>query len=288
MHATVAATAVKLYAISDLHVGYEANQQLWATLPDHADDWLILAGDLGETEDHLQFALGVATARFARVLWVPGNHELWTMPRNRDGLRGERLYQRCVEICRERGVATPEDPYPLWPGDGPPCVLAPLFLLYDYTFHPDDVADADALAWARASGIECTDEHLLHPDPHASRADWCRARVAATRARLDAIPADRATVLINHFPLRRELARLPAVPRFSIWCGTTLTETWHLDYRARVVVSGHLHIRSTKWIDGVRFEEVSLGYPRQRSAERGIAHYLREILPGPAAPPDAG
>ncbi|HEX7838394.1 MAG TPA: metallophosphoesterase [Kofleriaceae bacterium] len=272
---------MKLYAISDIHVGYEANRALWATLPEHPDDWLILAGDLGETEGHLGFALGVATARFARVLWVPGNHELWTMPRDPSALRGEARYHRCVAICRDHGVLTPEDPYAVWPGGGPPSVLAPLFVLYDYSFRPDDVAEDGALDWARASGIECTDEHFLHPDPHPSRAAWCRARVAATRARLDAIPADHRTILINHFPLRRELARLPAIPRFSLWCGTRLTESWHLDYRARVVVSGHLHIRSTQWLDGVRFEEVSLGYPHQRLAERGLPAYLREILPGP-------
>ncbi|TMQ26254.1 MAG: metallophosphoesterase [Deltaproteobacteria bacterium] len=277
-------TGPRLLAISDLHVGFDPNRELWATLPDHPDDWLILGGDLGETEDHLRFTFEVATARFARVLWVPGNHELWTLPRDPSRLRGEPRYLRCVEICRDHGVLSPEDPYPVWPGDGPTCVLAPLFLLYDYTFHPDDVADADAISWARASGVECADEQLLHFDPYPSRIAWCHARCDATRARLDAIPADHHTILINHFPLRRELARLPAIPRFSIWCGTTRTESWHLDYRARVVVSGHLHIRSTKWIDGVRFEEVSLGYPRQRSTDRGLGHYLREILPGPAAP----
>jgi predicted phosphodiesterase len=285
---------VKLYAISDLHVGFESNRRLWATLRDHPEDWLILGGDLGETEDHLRFTLEVATARFQRVLWVPGNHELWTLPSSvdPDGLRGEARYQRCVAICREHGVLTPEDPYVAWPGDGPPCVLAPLFLLYDYSFHPDDVADDQALAWAQASGIECTDEHVLHPDPYPSRTAWCHARCASTRVRLDAIPADHRTILINHFPLRRELAWLPAIPRFSIWCGTRLTESWHLDYRAQVVVSGHLHIRSTRWIDGVRFEEVSLGYPRQRSQDRDLEHYLREILPGApdhrAAPPERG
>ncbi|HMG20022.1 MAG TPA: metallophosphoesterase [Kofleriaceae bacterium] len=278
---------MKLYAISDLHVGFEANRRLWATLPAHPGDWLILAGDLGETEDHLRFTLEIATARFDRVLWTPGNHELWTLPDDASGLRGEARYLRCVEICRDHGVLTPEDPYAVWPGDGPRCVLAPLFVLYDYSFRPDDIAEADALAWARASGLECTDEHLLHPDPHRSFPEWCRARCAATRARLDAIPADHQTILINHFPLRRELAWLPAIPRFSIWCGTRQTESWHLDYRARVAVSGHLHIPSTRWIDGVRFEEVSLGYPRQRSADRSLAHYLREILPGEPEPRDA-
>jgi 3',5'-cyclic AMP phosphodiesterase CpdA len=279
---------VKLYAISDLHVGFESNRRLWSGLTDHPHDWLILGGDLGETDEHLAFALGIATARFQRVLWVPGNHELWTLPDGPDGLRGEARYRRCVALCRDHGVVTPEDPYFVWPGDGPPCTLVPLFLLYDYSFRPDHVADEDALAWARASGIECADEALLNPDPYPSLPAWCRARCAAARARLDGIPASHTTILINHFPLRRELARLPAVPRFSIWCGTRLTESWHVDYRARVVVSGHLHIRSTRWIDGVRFEEVSLGYPRQRDPDRGVGHYLREILPGPRPPGSDG
>lgn len=275
---------MKLYAISDLHVGYEPNRALWQTLPDHGDDWLILAGDLGETMAHLDAVLDVATARFARVFWVPGNHELWTLPGDPDG-RGEDRYLRLVERCRARGVVTPEDPYVLWPGTvtgGGRCAIVPMFLLYDYTFHPDDVADHEALDWARAAGIECTDEAVLYPDPYPTRIAWCHARVAATRARLDRLAPEDHTVLINHFPLRRDLARLPAIPRFSIWCGTRRTESWHRDYRARVVVSGHLHIRSRRWIDGVRFEEVSLGYPRQRRADRPLDDYLREILPGPA------
>jgi 3',5'-cyclic AMP phosphodiesterase CpdA len=274
---------VKLYAISDLHVGFEANRRLWATLPHHPEDWLILAGDLGETEEHLVFALTIATERFRRVLWVPGNHELWTLGRG-DDLRGEARYLRWVAVCRAHGVVTPEDAYPAWPGAGPPCVLVPMFLLYDYSFRPDDISEDGALAWARETGVECTDEVVLDPSPYPSRAAWCRARVAATRARLDELPPDHQTILINHFPLRRDLAVLPAIPRFSLWCGTRLTESWHTDYRARVVVSGHLHIRSTRWIDGVRFEEVSLGYPRQRAPDRDVAHYLREILPGRAAP----
>jgi 3',5'-cyclic AMP phosphodiesterase CpdA len=279
---------VKLYAISDLHIGFEPNRALWATLPAHPEDWIILAGDLGETCAHLELALQIAVAKFARVFWVPGNHELWTLPATSDAaapgdqLRGQARYDRCVALCRAHGVVTPEDPYVVWPGDGPPCVVAPMFLLYDYSFRPDHVREVDALDWARETGIECTDEVLLHPDPYPSRAAWCRARCAQTSDRLAAIPADHATILVNHFPLRRELAVLPAVPRFSLWCGTRLTESWHRDYRARVVVSGHLHIRSTRWIDGVRFEEVSLGYPRQRAPDRDLAYYLREILPGPA------
>ena len=37
-----------------------------------------------------------------------------------------------------------------------------------------------------------------------------------------------------------------------------------------VVVYGHLHIRNTQFREGVRFEEVSLGYPQQWQAARGL------------------
>ncbi len=95
-------------------------------------------------------------------------------------------------------------------------------------------------------------------------------------------------MLVNHFPLRRDLAVLPAIPRFTIWCGTRRTEDWHTRFPVRAVVSGHLHIRATHWRDRVRFEEVSLGYPRHWQPEQGLAPYLREILPGPPGPPPAG
>ncbi|MGH9360727.1 MAG: metallophosphoesterase, partial [Thermoanaerobaculia bacterium] len=49
---------------------------------------------------------------------------------------------------------------------------------------------------------------------------------------------------------------------------------------AKAVVYGHLHIRATQWRDGVRCEEVSLGYPQNWEPGRGLASYLREILPG--------
>ena len=70
---------------------------------------------------------------------------------------------------------------------------------------------------------------------------------------------------------------LPRIPRFSIWCGTRATEEWHRRYPIDTVVYGHLHMRETHTLDGVRFEEVSLGYPKQWNAARGVGHYLRKI-----------
>ncbi|AKJ07173.1 3',5'-cyclic AMP phosphodiesterase CpdA [Archangium gephyra] len=274
---------MKLYALSVLHVRYEHNRKALESLAPHPEDWLIVAGDVGETLEHMEFAWRTLTARFQKVVWVPGNHELWTMAREQPALRGEARYQQLVEHCRSHGVLTPEDPYPRWPGEGPHRVLVPMFLLYDYSFRPDEVAEKDAIAWAMEHHILCTDEAVLHPDPYPSRSAWCAARVEQTLARLEQLPPDCSTILINHFPLRYEHVRLPRIPRFSIWCGTKKTEDWHLRFRAEIVVSGHLHMPATLWRDGVRFEEASLGYPQQWTWRGDISRCLREVLPGRAS-----
>lgn len=269
---------MRLLAISDLHLGHPANRAALAEIPPHPDDWLIVAGDVGETLAHLALAWRTLVPLFRQIVWVPGNHELWTVPSEPADLRGLTKYERLVSVCRDFGVLTPDDPFPRWPGPGPATVIAPTLVLYDYSFRPEEVPLDDALAWAAEHDLMCADEMLLHPDPHRSRASWCAARVIETERRLAALEPDVQLVLVNHFPLRYDLVRLPRIPRFSIWCGTTTTETWHTRFPCSVVVSGHLHVRSTAWRDNVRFEEVSLGYPRQWRPERGIAGYFRTIL----------
>lgn len=273
---------MRLYAISDLHLGHARNREALAAMRHHPDDWLVIAGDVGEKAEHLVFALEHLTPRFARVIWTPGNHDLWCPPDAPDRTRGQARYDELVAICRRFQVLTPEDPYPqvpTHPASRVPTHLCALFCLYDYTFHPGHVADP--VAWARETGVVCGDEWMLSPAPWPSRAAWCHARVAETEARLAALPAEASTILVSHWPLRGDLARPPRVPRFSVWCGTTHTHDWPTRFRARVVVNGHLHMRTHLVRDQVPHLEVSLGYPRDWTHARGIDFYLREIWPTP-------
>jgi len=281
---------MRLLAISDLHLANSANRAALAGLSDYGDDWLIVAGDVAERMDHVRDAFALLTRRFARVIWVPGNHDLWTVREERiiDGvarsqsvLAGEAKYRALIRLAREFGIITPEDPYPIWTGPGGPCIIAPLFLLYDYSFRPADIPREDLIAWARDGSAVCSDEVFLDPDPHLSREAWCAVRCDEAEDRLAALDPALQTILVNHYPLRHELVRIPRIPRFSPWCGTTRTEDWHQRFNTRVVIYGHLHVRRTDIRDGTRFEEVSLGYPRQWDQNRGIERYLREILPGP-------
>jgi hypothetical protein len=51
------------------------------------------------------------------------------------------------------------------------------------------------------------------------------------------------------------------------------------------VVYGHLHIPRVTWHDGVRFEEVSMGYPREWQRRSGRPGVPRQILPAAGGEP---
>jgi 3',5'-cyclic AMP phosphodiesterase CpdA len=271
----------KLFAISDLHVGFPENRRLVEALRPESDaDWLIVAGDVGEVFADVEWALATLRRRFAEVVWAPGNHELWTPRHDPVRLTGPQRYERLVQLCRRLGVHTPEDRYPIWEGGGRPVAIAPLFVLYDYTFRPPGTnSAAEALAVAEAAGVVCADEFLLNPAPLAGRAEWCRARVTATEARLAALGHELPTVLVNHFPLIRRPTSVLRYPEFALWCGTVATHDWHLRFRAAAAVYGHLHIPRTIWQDGVPFHEVSWGYPQEWQRRGAPAGQLRQILP---------
>jgi 3',5'-cyclic AMP phosphodiesterase CpdA len=279
-------TTPRLLALSDLHVAHPQNREIVASLPPGAEhDWLLLAGDVGELYLDIEWALRALTDKYQTVVWTPGNHDLWTRGKDPIELRGEQRYLALVELCRGLGIHTPEDPYPVWDGPGGPVTVAPVFALYDYTFRPDGaLTKEEGLKLAYEKGIVCQDEALLYPDPHESVDQWCRARVHYTEQRLaDRDPA-LPVVFVTHYPLVREPTRVLRYPVFAQWCGTTLTKDWHVRYQAKAVVYGHLHIPRVTWYDGVRFEEVSLGYPREWSRRAAPPDLPRHIELTPQQP----
>ncbi|WPH00462.1 Hypothetical protein R9X50_00329100 [Acrodontium crateriforme] len=289
---------MRLWAIADTHISFKANRDEFAKLKGKGpNDGLILAGDVGETLEHLSESFEIAKKHFKTVFWVPGNHELYspsTAAASEAHLKGEAKYMACVMMAQKHGVLTPEDDFMTWvyedsEGFQVAAVICPIFTLYDYSFRPSDVPRENALEWAMEEGIRATDEVLLHPDPYATRDEWCARLVSQSETKLErAAEGGLPLVIINHWPLREDTIFIPKVPRFSLWCGTKKTADWHTKYHAKVVVTGHLHVRRTDWIDGVRFEEVSLGYPKQWQEAKAEGHdinsLLREILPGPPLP----
>jgi 3',5'-cyclic AMP phosphodiesterase CpdA len=275
-----------LWAISDLHIGHTGNKPVTESLhPSSPDDWLIVAGDVAERTDEIRWSLDLLRKRFAKVIWVPGNHELWTTGKDPMQIFGQSRYDYLVHMCDEMGIVTPEHPFPVWTDEGGPATIVPMFLLYDYSFLPEGTATkAEGLALARERNIVGTDEFLLSAEPYATRDAWCRDRVKQTREKLEDLDWLTPSILVNHFPLVREPCDAMFYPEFAMWCGTTATKDWHTRYNALCSVYGHLHIPRTTWYDGVRFEEVSVGYPREWRRRKPY-RWMRQILPDPKYPP---
>jgi predicted phosphodiesterase len=272
---------MKLWAISDLHVSHQANRRALKSIKRRAEDWLILAGDVGDTIAQIAEVFDFLRDRFGQLVWVPGNHELWTtsdLGGSPDAARGEARYRELIAVARSFGILTPEDAYPIWPGTERPIIIAPLFTHYDYSFRPEAVLVDNILSWAEADGVVSADESFLSSVPFSNAAGWCAARIAKTLARLTAVPRECGTILVNHYPLEQEHALLPRMPRYAPWCGTTSTAGWHRRFRAVSVVYGHLHIRRSFQQDSVHFHEVSLGYPGQWDQSLTVDSYLREVL----------
>ncbi|WP_432020150.1 metallophosphoesterase family protein [Streptomyces sp. 1222.5] len=260
----------RLLAISDLHVQYRENRYFVDSLrPVSADDWLLVAGDVGDQVEDIVWALRLLANRFARVVWVPGNHELWTPKEDPFQLRGEERYRYLIHQCRDLGITTPEDPFISWESGGAaPATVVPLFIGYDGTF----------LSRGLPPSRMQKDAELLHADPFPTREAWCQARIEMTRNRLKTELNDRPPVVfVNHYPMVRPF--LAVGDDFIARCGTVHTANWHRRYPTIAVVYGHLHAPRTHWQDGVRFEEVSLGRPAEWRARAAKPPQLREILP---------
>ena len=243
-----------LWAVSDLHAAVKANTpQIDAIAPKDPSDWLIVAGDVAERHDLIVRTMAKLVQRFDTVIWVPGNHELFS--RSADRHRGRDKYTALVQSMREMGVITPEDPYPVFGG----VTVCPLFTLYDYSFRGPGMSVEDAVEAARKRNIMMTDEFAIAPfvDVRA----WCWDRLAYTTKRLSRISGP--TILINHWPLVQEPTLKMRWSEIALWCGTRHTRSWPQRYNAQAVVYGHLHMPGVMQVDGIKHIEVSLGYPRE-------------------------
>ncbi len=251
----------QLFALSDLHVDYDQNWKALDTLEPRAQDYLLIAGDISHKVDRFEACLKKLTQKFNTLYWSPGNHDLWEDPQA--NISGEAKYQKLVKICQNLSVKTPEDAFDTLMLNGKKTSIATTFTAYDYSFCPPGFNPEEAIKWAYETHTRCADELRLKTAPYKSMIEWCDARISYTKTRLETIKND--ILYLNHYPIKQDLARLPLIPRFYIWCGTKKTESFLNDYPIKYVVYGHLHIPRYHEESDTHFYESSFGYPSQQA-----------------------
>jgi predicted phosphodiesterase len=240
---------MRIFAVSDIHIDYEVNARWIADLScvDYQDDVLILAGDVTDTRTLLAWCLGSLVRCFKKVLFVPGNHDLWVI---RDGGEKSSL-EKFDEVCsvveasgasmqtfRAQGVS-----------------IVPLLGWYDYSF-------GEPSAELRSIWM---DYHACRWPKGVSERDVA-AHFDAFNDRQSSPSADGTVITYSHFLPRIDLmpGYIPQATRLLYpILGTTRLERQLRRLRADLHVYGHSHVNRHVTIDGVSYINNAFGYPRE-------------------------
>lgn len=76
---STSASGLRVFVLSDLHTDYSENMTWVKCLSTtrHNKDVLLVAGDVAEKYDNFVLTMSILKDRFQRVLFVPGNHDIW-------------------------------------------------------------------------------------------------------------------------------------------------------------------------------------------------------------------
>ena len=249
---------MRILAISDLHTDFKENKLLLAQLSDMAyqDDALLVPGDISDRLDIIHSTLSLLRSKFKYIFYVPGNHELWV---RKAAYTSVEKFFGVLELCEMLGVRTgPANIDGVW--------IVPLFSWYDASLDVDNSADVKALGgWA--------DFHLCKWPPEVGQvADFfLQMNEPALKS------YDGPVISFSHFLPRRDLLPATANLRFKGLpkvAGCTALEAQIRRLKSHIHVFGHSHISCDRVIDGVRYIQNPLRYPRERLRMRPTGSML--------------
>jgi len=229
-HAKRPASDVRVFVTSDIHVDTNGNLDAWCkrfSSTAFAEDVLIVAGDVGDTLNAVKQGLKALRSKFARVFFVPGNHDLWVRPGLEDA--------SCVDsICKLFQLfaacdALDVDVAPAVVAQG--ITIAPLLSWYDCTFDDGDPYPG-RLLYDKFASFPCGGNNA-----------W-QLMLRCNERHVAALQASGATQVIScsHFLPRAELPCSMGVPELRKNVGCKHLDLQVQRIRADVHVYGHTHI----------------------------------------------
>ncbi len=266
-------TAVRIFALSDLHVDNLPNRKWVEQLSrqDYREDLLIIAGDVSDDLTMLERIFRQLRERFARLAFVPGNHELW-IRQNRFTHSLEK-WERVQEVCQQNGVLV--KPFKIGEGDSHPVWVVPLFSWYirpeegeGSLFLPKPGEDQSLRMWA--------DNYYIRWPFAGNGAEAARYFLRMNETTLKQ-SYDAPVISFSHFLPRQELMfppnfdptearkrdRYPSF-NFSRVAGCIQLERQIRLLGSLVHIYGHQHRNRHRLLEGVHYLSHCLGYPAER------------------------
>jgi predicted phosphodiesterase len=247
---------MRVFALSDIHVDYAVNARWISDLStaDYTEDLLILAGDVTDVLASLEWCLGLLAARFHKVLFVPGNHDLWV---SRDNVPGTSLekFDKVAAAAAAAGVS-------MAPLHGRGVSIYPLLGWYDHSFgEPSSRLRALWMDYRTCRWPEGFDDRRVAS--HLASLNEAHIPVSTE-------PDGRKVITFSHFVPRRDL--VPPGYRLGDFLqpvlGSEQLEHQLRRCRSSLHIFGHHHINRNVQIDGVTYINNAYGYPHERTSKR--------------------
>lgn len=262
--------AWRVWATSDIHTDHATNFEWVQGLPNHGScSALIVAGDVATSLDRIADTLRTLQRSFGEVFYCVGNHELWNYPtKTPDQASSDSAHKlvRIVELCERLGVH-------VTPARVGGCLVIPLFSWYKRTLFGEHLASKQNLTqteryfdaacqWPPQAGGDPEDERLSTAPGIADFMLTLNAPAieAAEAAKRNDPPDD--IISFSHFVPLPQLYRGYAGLEKLMGCtelGEVVTKL-----APRVHIFGHSHLRVDMTINGTRYVQRALGYPKER------------------------
>lgn len=244
---------MRVYALSDLHADYPENMAWLRDLEtaDYCQDILILAGDVSDSLQVLEEVLAILVSRFGKVLFVPGNHELWVRDGDHDCSLAK--HRAINSLCHKLGVITEVLEYQ-------DLSLVPLLGWYDFSFGEPDRHLRRAWRDFRA---------CRWPQELNSAAEVTRYFLNQNRARLKV--RNDTVISFSHFlpTLAVMPETIPAHRRrvYPVLGSDALGEQVR-SLQPDLHIYGHSHVNQVINLEGITFVNNAFAYPEETRISR--------------------
>ncbi len=245
-----------IWLISDIHCDYGANYQIIKNLSPtlYREDVLLVAGDVAHRNALVIDVLSILRQKFRQIFFVPGNHDLWIVEDKFGDSLEKALWLkeelRKIDVCMEPSLI--DDDY---------CIV-PILSWYERTFaDPKDRPDQSLNNWV---------DFMACRWPGDASQQACDLLMNENKT-LKSLPNDITVVTMSHFVPRRDLLPPQQYLYFKslpFVVGSIKIEQYLRQIGSACHVFGHSHINVDKTIDGVRYVQNALGYPREDRKSR--------------------
>ncbi|MEW6991515.1 metallophosphoesterase [Colwelliaceae bacterium 6441] len=243
---------MRVFAVSDIHVDYIENREWLTQLSsvDYRQDILILAGDVTDDLMILEECFAELADKFLKVLFVPGNHELWV---SRDKIKDSIEKLKLVHnAALAHGIAIA--PFHI---DG--LSIVPLVSWYDFSFGEPSTqllntwTDFRACRWPNEmKPVQITSYFMAKNEEHLQI-------------------SNNTVISFSHFLPRIDLMPIyiPQVYRYIYPAlGCVSLEQQIRKLAPDIHVYGHSHVNRNVTFEGIQYINNAFAYPSEKSISK--------------------